>query len=116
MTFGGATLSLNSETTLSLYFNSETEPTLTCADPGVTYETGKTGTNEYVIRIRGIAANDLNKPFTVNVNGTKAVEYSALTYCFKAQNNSNPKLVNTVKALYQYWQQADLYFKNQEGN
>ena len=116
VTFGGATLSLKSETTLSLYFNSETEPTLTCADPGVTYETGKTGTNEYVIRIRGIAANDLNKPFTVNVNGTKAVEYSALTYCFKAQNNSNPKLVNTVKALYQYWQQADLYFKNQEGN
>ena len=116
VTFGGATLSLKSETTLSLYFNSETEPTLTCADPGVSYETGKTGTNEYVIRIRGIAANDLNKPFTVNVNGTKAVEYSALTYCFKAQNNSNPKLVNTVKALYQYWQQADLYFRNQEGN
>ena len=116
VTFGGATLSLKSETTLSLYFNSETEPTLTCADLGVSYETGKTGTNEYVIRIRGIAANDLNKPFTVNVNGTKAVEYSALTYCFKAQNNSNPKLVNTVKALYQYWQQADLYFRNQEGN
>jgi hypothetical protein len=115
VTFEGATLSLKSQTTLSLYFNSDTMPTLT-ADTGVTYETDKTSENEYVIRIRGIAAYDLNKLFTVYVNGTKAVEYSPLTYCYKAQNNSNTKLVNTVKALYQYWHQADLYFKNQGGN
>lgn len=114
VTYGGVTLSLKSETTLSIYFNSETRPTLTCNDPDVTYETAKTGTNEYVIRIRGIAAYDLDKQFTVYVNGQKAVDYSPMTYCYKAQNSSDTKLANTVKALYLYWQAAQAYFGETE--
>lgn len=116
VTFGGATLSLKSETTLSLYFNSDHAITLTCEDTGDTYETEQTGSNEYVIRIRNIAAYELDKTFTVDVDGVKAAEYSALAYCCRAQNNSNTKLANTVKALYVYWQQAVMYFnENQEG-
>lgn len=114
VTYGGVTLSLKSETTLSIYFNSETRPTLTCNDPDVTYETAKTGTDEYVIRIRGIAAYDLDKQFTVYVNGQKAVDYSPMTYCYKAQNSSDTKLANTVKALYLYWQAAQAYFGETE--
>lgn len=110
VTYSGATLSLKSETTLSIYFNSETEPTLTCTDQDITYETDKTDTNEYVIRIRGIAAYDLEKQFTVYVNGTKAVDYSPLRYCYMAQNSDDAKLSNTVKALYLYWFEAEKYF------
>ena len=108
VTFGGATLSLKSETTLSLYFNSDHEITLTC--DGAVFETESSGTSEYVIRIRNIAAQDLNKTYTVYVDGVKAAEYSALAYCCRAQNNSDAKLANTVKALYNYWLEAYAYF------
>ena len=84
---------------------------------GTDYELDHSG-SEYVIRIRNIAAKDLNDDFTVTVasNGQSGtVTYSPMTYCFKAQTSSNTKLVNTVKALYQYWTKADQYF-NQGGN
>ena len=110
----GATLSLKSETTLSLYFNSATEPTLTCENEGYTCETKQTGANEYVIRIRGIAAYDLDKVFTVDVNGHPAVDYSPMTYCCKSQNSSDAKLANTVKALYLYMLAAKDYFDEPE--
>lgn len=106
--FTGATLSLKSQTTLSLYFESEQKIDLSCE--GQTVEVQNSG-SEYVIRIRGIAAADLNESFTVKVDGADAVTYSPLTYCYKAQQtSSNKKLVNTVKALYLYWVEADEYF------
>ena len=108
--FTGASLSLKSETTLSLFFESEQELTLTCE--GHTAVTANSG-NEYVIRIRDFAAADLNQPITVKVNGADAVTYSPLTYCYKVQQaSSNAKLVNTVKALYLYWDAAYHYFNN----
>ena len=79
-----------------------------------TYHSG----NEYVIRIRNISAAKLNDDFTVTVtsNGQSGtVTYSPMTYCYKAQTSSNAKLANVVKALYQYWVEADAYF-NQGGN
>ena len=113
VTFTGATLSLKSQTTLSLYFESNQEIELTC--PGYTTKTAHSG-REYVIRIRDIAAMDLNKEFTVKVNGADAVTYSPLTYCYKAQQTStNSKLVNTVKALYNYHREATDYFEPQAG-
>ena len=108
VTFEGATLSLKSQTTLSLYFNSETDLQLTC--DGQTAETSHDGT-EYVIRIRNIPAAKLDQRFTVTVNGTGTVTYSPLTYCWKAQQASaDQKLVNTVRALYSYWDAAEKYF------
>lgn len=113
VTFTGATLSLKSQTTLSLYFESNQEIELTC--PGYTTKTAHSD-REYVIRIRDIAAMDLNKEFTVKVNGADAVTYSPLTYCYKAQQTStNSKLVNTVKALYNYHREATDYFEPQAG-
>ena len=64
----------------------------------------------YAIRIRNIAVYDLDKPIIVKVNGEDAVTYSPLNYCCKAQSSSDPKLVNTMKALYNYWLAADAYF------
>ena len=111
VTFDGATLSLKSQTTLSLYFMSEQDITLSI--DGADYELDHKG-NEYVIRIRNISAAELNDDFTVTVtsNGQSGtVTYSPMTYCYKAQNSSDTKLANTVKALYLYWQAADLYWQ-----
>ena len=107
VTFTGAILSLKSQTTLSLYFESNQEIELTC--PGYTTKTAHSG-REYVIRIRNIAVYDLDKPITIKVNGEDAVTYSPLTYCYKAQTSSDAKLVNTVKALYNYHLAAHEYF------
>ena len=105
--FDGASLSLKSQTTLSLFFKSESGITLTCAGKEVV--TDRSG-NEYVIRIRNIPAYELDRPITVTVNGTGTVAYSPLTYCYKAQTSGDAKLVNTVKALYNYYLAAHEYF------
>ncbi len=107
VTFTGATVSLKSQTSLSLYFESDQKIELTC--DGYTKETKHSG-KEFVIRIRNIAVYNLNKPITVKVNGEDAVTYSPLTYCYKAQTTDNAKLVNTVKALYNYYLAAKEYF------
>ena len=105
--YDGASLSLKSQTTLSIYFKSNDELTLTCDNH--TFDTDRDG-KYYVIRIRNIAVYDLDKPITVKVNGEDAVTYSPLNYCCKAQSSSDQKLVNTMKALYNYWLAADAYF------
>ena len=109
--FNGASLSLKSKTTLSLFFRSGSDLTISMQGKteGVDYELQHDG-NDYVIRIRNIPVFDLDKPITVQVNGEDAVSYSPLTYCFKAQDSSNVKLANTVKALYNYWLAAKSYF------
>lgn len=111
VTFLGATLSLKSQTSLSLYFESEREIELSC--DGQTTETAHAG-KQYVIRIRNIPAAELNTYFTIKVDGEAAVTYSPLTYCYNAQSSEDTKLVNTVKALYLYWDAAEHYFNSSE--
>ena len=121
VTFDGATLSLKSQTTLSLYFISEQELTLSMDEKneGVDYKLDHKG-NEYVIRICNISAAELNDDFTVTVtsNGQSGTfTYSPLTYCYKSANSqtADVKLQNVVKAIYLYWLEADKYF-DQGGN
>ena len=107
-TFEGATLSLKSETTLSLYFTSSDDLTFSCdgydvvPDPKGGYQ---------IARIRGIKAKDIGNIFTLNVNGV-TVSYSPLNYCkyVLADDTQNENLQNAVKALYLYWQAAAAYF------
>ena len=119
VTFEGATLSLKSQTTLSLYFGktanvSDVVLTMDGKTADVDYETKQSG-NEYVIRIRNIAAAELDTAYLVKVNETGTFTYCPLTYCYKAQTNSNTKLANIVKALYNYWLASKQYF-NKEAN
>ncbi len=110
--FGGATLSLKSKTTLSLYFRSEYELTFTCDQKTIKTET----VGEYqVVRIENISSSELNNKFNVVVsyNGLrKNVAYSPLTYCYNALNGGtdNTDLQNVAKALYKYSVQANAYF------
>ena len=109
VTADGATLSLQSQTTLSLYFTSKQELTFGC--DGGAPEVSRSG-NVYIIRIHNIASPKLDRPITVTVNGNEDyyITYCPLTYCYNAQKSNNVKLVATVKALYLYWQAAYEYF------
>lgn len=108
VTFEGATLSLKSETTLSLYFKGLPEGTkFTCN--GKKVETAQNG--EYVVaRIRGIKANELENNFTVKFQGG-SVTYSAMTYCCNVLNSDTDEtaLQDVCKALYLYAEAANNY-------
>lgn len=111
VTFEGATLSLKSETTLSLYFNSDEKLSFSC-NGGKVIETARV--NGYqVVRIRGIAAADIGDAFTVSVScggKTGTVRYSALNYISNVVNeNYENELQCVVKALYLYYQAAEAY-------
>ena len=108
VTFEGATLSLKSETTLSLYFKGLADGTAFTCD-GRTVETAKNG--EYVVaRIRGIKANELENDFTVSFEGD-SMTYNVMTYCYNVLNDStvDDNLQNVCKALYKYAQAAINY-------
>ena len=109
VTFEGATLSLKSESTLSLYFKELAEDTeFTCGDK--TVETAKNG--EYVVaRIRGIKASKLENDFTVTFEGG-SVTYNAMTYCYIVLNGGPDDVVleKVCCALYRYAEEASKYF------
>ena len=116
--YSGATLSLKSQTTLSLYFTDEEELTFTCVDKDGDeriLETVRNGSTQ-IARIRNIAASELKDSFTVTVKKGEtvlgAITYSPMNYCCKALNGGteNENLINAVKALVAYSDAANEYF------
>ena len=110
VTFEGASLSLKSETTLSLYFKntSGNDLDLGCDE----YEVEKVCTDTYEIaRIRGIKAQDLGNKIKLKINGDYYIEYCPLSYCYRVINggSDNVKLQNVCKALYKYYEAARAY-------
>ena len=110
-TFVGASLSLKSETTLSLYFKSGEELAFSC--DGYTVEKA-TSADYQIARIRGIKAKHIGDILTLKINGSEAISYSPLNYCKNMLDGgtTNEKLINVVKALYFYRQAADAYFSS----
>ena len=116
--FSGATLSLKSQTSLSLYFTSEDDLTFSCVDKDGNervVDTAKNGSYQ-VARIRNIAAKELQDNFTLTVKSGETVlgtiTYSPMNYCYNAMfKSTDAKLINAVKALVQYSQEANEYFK-----
>ncbi|MBP5186489.1 MAG: heparinase II/III family protein [Clostridiales bacterium] len=112
VTYEGATLSLNSETTLSLYFTSSEDLTFSC-DHSNKLEIAKV--NDYqVVRIRGILASDLDEVFEMKVicgENEGMVRYCALNYIANcvSRNHEDETLPNLVKALYLYHKEAEAY-------
>ena len=109
VTFEGVTLSLRSQTTLSLYFKSDQPLEFSCA--GMTVETKAVG--EYcVARIRDIPARLLSHDFTLSLGGDYQVTYSPLNYCYNVLNDSSQpdSLRHVAQTLYLYSQAADAYF------
>ncbi len=116
VTFEGATLSLKSKTSLSLYFTSADELSFSC--DGMLVEKAESG--EYQIaRIRGISALDLDKTYTLTVtkgSGDEAVsgtiEYSAMDYCYTLLDKGEDEgMKDVVRALYLFYDAACEYEK-----
>ena len=108
VTFTGTTLSLKSETSLSLYFTSDNDLTFSCK--GRTVNVVQYGTT-WVARIRGICAYELGNDLTLTVSdGTTvgSVTYSPMTYCYNVldRGTDDPNLTVAVKSLYHYWKAA----------
>ena len=109
----GYTLSLKSETTLSLYF--ESDKTLTFECEGKIVETVSNGKYQ-VARIRGIVAKELQNNFTLTVKEGDTVlgtmVYSPMTYCYNVlSDETRPEaLQNVCKAFFLYAKAADTYF------
>ena len=107
--FEGATLSLKSQTTLSIYFNSDEPLSFSCGDETVE----KAAVDEYqVARIRNIPAARLSDTFILTVNGEHEVHYSPLNYCklVLTSGSTSNQLKNVAGALYTYSRLADYYF------
>ncbi len=114
VTFAGASLSLQSETTLSLYFKSASTLSFDC--PNRVFETAVSGQYQ-VIRIRNISAKEIGDDFTVSVSADDTqgtISYSPMNYCYNVLNNDayadNTNLQNVVRSIYKYWQAAKYYF------
>ena len=113
VSFEGATLSLKSETTLSLYF--ESAKTLTFECEGKNVETVTSGKYQ-IARIRGIKAKELKKTLPLIVKDGEeiigTITYSPMTYCSNvlSDGTQSEALQNVCKALYLYAKAADSYF------
>ena len=110
----GISLSLKSETALTLYFTSDKDLTFSCADKTKTIETGTSGSYKFV-RIGGIKASQLGNTIEVfiSIGGIDGydVKCSPLLYCYLVLNGGydDVKLQNVCKALYLYYKAADAY-------
>ncbi len=111
--FAGATLSLKSETSLSIYLTSKKEvKEAQCGD--YTVETDKSGSYK-VLRIRGIKAENLGNDLTVNFkinDNLYSVTYNPTYYCRSVLMNSSAdaNLKTAVKVLHWYRQAAVEYY------
>ncbi len=111
-TLAGTILSLESETTLKLFFGDVAEGA-TFTYNGAAITPTQSG-SYYMVAITNIAAKDLNKDYTVTING-KDFTFSAMSFCenvLKGNYTGEKKdeLVNVAKALYAYSAAADAYF------
>lgn len=109
----GSSLSLKSETAIKHYFkldNGVDVNTLDFKIDGTSVTPVKSG-EYYYIKISNIAAQDIDKFYTVTVNDF-TLKYSALSYVYAALSlteEGNENLHNLCKSLYSYNSEADDY-------
>lgn len=113
-----ASLILNSETTLRLFFNGKITATYQNEELKVYQRAGL-----YYVDIVGIAAKDLDDDVTIVINdGTEdaQITFSPMTYCQLVHNNNTgayaEEMKNLARALYLYNQAANEYFADDELN
>ena len=115
----GATLVLEGETTLRMFFEFEdsvVSDELKFVVNGVE-QSHQTSGSYYIVECKNIAATDLDTEYKVEVmlgEETKFEAYcSAMTFCYNALNNSTTSdtLKNVARALYLYNVSADMYMQ-----
>ena len=117
VTIAGATLVLESKTTINVYVTAESLDGVACTVNGETVTPvaleGQNG--QYVISISGIVSKDLDKVYTITVGGY-TITYCALSYVEETLSGTVEKvaLANLVKALYSLSVEAEKYFTTAE--
>ncbi len=117
VSFAGASLLLESETTLRFFLRADAS----VENFTVTYEGQpleiKIRNGLYYVDVEDISAPDLDMSFTITVNdgtNTADISYSPLTYCSSIRTNYNSEeyqtLLDVCAALYLYNQAANAYF------
>ena len=113
VTIAGATLVLESKTTINVYVTAESLEDVVCTVDGeaVTPVALEGQDGQYVISISGIVSKDLDKVYTIKVGGY-TITYCALSYVEETLSGTvdNVALVNLVKALYSLSVEAEQYF------
>ena len=116
LSLSGATLMLESETTLRVYFKAQTAPAVTVDGAAVTpVQKG----NAYYVAIPNILAKELGAPHTIAF-GEYEITCSALTYAYSVlraypESDTSAEAVNLrtlARALVRYQQTAVAYFES----
>ena len=113
VTITGATLVLESKTTINIYVTAATLEGVECTVDGEMVVpvalAGQEG--QYVISITGIVSKDLDKVYTITVGGY-TITYCALSYVEETLSGTENSvaLENLVKALYSLSVEAEKYF------
>ena len=116
LSLSGATLMLESETTLRVYFKAQTAPAVTVDGAAVTpIQKG----NAYYVAIPNILAKELGAPHTIAF-GEYEISCSALTYAYSVlraypESDTSAEAVNLrtlARALVRYQQTAVAYFES----
>ena len=103
-------LSLQSTTSLKIYFTAASLSGVVCKVDGVAVTPVKTGANEYCIEIANINAKDLDTNFVVSI-GDCTLTLNTLSYAYRAlEYSSDANLKVAMQALYLYNQAANQYF------
>lgn len=103
-----ASLTLNSETELNIYFAIDNEDNIpeffVNGESAIPVKVG----NYYRIKISDIPAQNLDKEYVVTVGGL-TVKYSAMSYGYKAMLTQSDTVKNVIRAMYAYNQLAKAY-------
>ncbi len=116
LSLSGATLMLESETTLRVYFKAQTAPAVTV--DGAAVDPVQKG-NAYYVAIPNILAKELGAPHTIAF-GEYGISCSALTYAYSVlraypESDTSAEAVNLrtlARALVRYQQTAVAYFES----
>lgn len=120
LTFDGASLSIESETELNLYFTNKTGKKVVFSEPGRGIETqGRKSGGSTIVKINGIPAHKLDEVIRVEVSvegdpNTYFVTYSPIFYCHNVIEREisatrTENLKELMKAFYFYNQAAKNY-------
>ena len=96
-------LSLDYKTDLLLHVNASQIPAVTVNGAQAEVLPGEPDGYEYLIRIDGISALDLEKEFAVVFNETETLTVSVASYFGLAVKNGNKSNCDSVKALYEFY-------------
>jgi hypothetical protein len=113
--FDSASLILGSETSIKVYFSYSGDVsalTFAAACESTSRTVGDVRSESgglYSVKITGIKSFELNKTFTLTVNGNATLTYSPFAYARNKWNNTG-NLGNLCKALVNYGSAANAYF------